>query len=308
MNTARNTWRLWVPRLLAGAVGLILLTAGLVKATEMELFIRQIRDYGSISQPIFVTLSAWGLIGLECALGVGLLAFYRPGLILTLTAMLLLIFVGATGWAWLTGVTEDCGCFGAWLKRTPGEAVLGNVMLLAATGLAWMGRRHSEKPQTRAKAWAVTTAFLIGLTLPVAFGFRISQIGQPQRKSVEMEFNQLQVKGLEQIDWRQGEYLIVLMDTECLHCQDAVPELNTLAQETDLPSVIALCENEDQQRMIFKEEFEPIFPIGQIKGNVFWRLIADNNIPSVILLRNGHVLQIWDEKIPDKDRIKEVLS
>jgi len=308
LNTARNTWRLWVPRLLAGAVGLILLTAGLLKTAEMELFISQVRDYGIISQPIFLTLSAWGLIGLECALGVGLLAFYRPGLTLSLTAMLLLIFVGATSWAWLTGATEDCGCFGAWLKRTPGEAVLGNVMLLAATALAWVGRRHSEKPRTHAKAWAVMTAFLIGLTLPVAFGFKISQIGQPQWKTVEMEFSQLQAKGLEQIDLRHGEYLIILMDTGCLHCQEAVPELNTLAQETDLPPVIALCENEDRQRMMFEEEFEPIFPIGQIKEDVFWRLIADNNMPSVILLRDGHVQQIWDEKIPDKDGIKEALS
>jgi hypothetical protein len=39
-----------------------------------------------------------------------------------------------------------------------------------------------------------------------------------------------------------------------------------------------------------------------------WRLIADNNMPSVILLRDGHVQQIWDEKIPGKDGIKEALS
>lgn len=60
LNTARNTWRLWVPRLLAGAVGLILLTAGLLKTAEMELFIRQIRDYGIISQPIFLIPSYAG--------------------------------------------------------------------------------------------------------------------------------------------------------------------------------------------------------------------------------------------------------
>ncbi|MBC8461613.1 MAG: hypothetical protein H8D67_26860, partial [Deltaproteobacteria bacterium] len=102
-----------------------------MKATDMGLFIGQVRDYGIISQPIVLTLSAWGLIGIECALGVGLLVFYRPRLMLLLTAMLLLIFVGATSWAWLTGATEDCGCFGHWLKRTPGEAVLGNLILLA---------------------------------------------------------------------------------------------------------------------------------------------------------------------------------
>jgi hypothetical protein len=308
MDKARNAWRLLVHRLLAGAVGLILLTASVLKATDMELFIGQIRDYGIISQSIVLTLSAWGLIALECVLGVGLLIFYRPRLILSLTAMLLLIFVGATSWAWLTGSTEDCGCFGAWLRRTPGEAAVENLILLAATALAWVGQRYTQVPQPRAKAWAVATACLIGLMLPVAFGFTISQTGNPQWKTVEIELSQLQIKGLDQFDLRHRAYLIILMDTECLHCQEAVPELNTLAQETGLPPVIALCKNEERQRMMFEEEFEPIFPIGQIKEDVFWRLIADNNTPSVILLRDGHVQQIWDEKIPDKDGIKEALS
>lgn len=67
----------------------------------------QTRDYGIISQQIVLALSAWGLIGLECALGVGLLVFYHPRLTFSLTAMLLLTFIGATRWAWLTGATED---------------------------------------------------------------------------------------------------------------------------------------------------------------------------------------------------------
>jgi hypothetical protein len=78
MDKARNTWHLWV-RLPAGAVGLILLIAGLLKATDMELFIGQIRDYGIISQRIVLTLSTSGLIALECALGVGLLVFIDRG-------------------------------------------------------------------------------------------------------------------------------------------------------------------------------------------------------------------------------------
>ncbi len=171
-------WRLWTPRLLSGAVGLILLAAGLVKAMDMELFIRQIMDYGIVSERLLLILSAWGLIALECALGVALLVFYRPRLMLSLTAALLLIFAGATGWAWLTGVTEDCGCYGAWLKQTPGQALVGDLVLLAATAIAWAGCRHVQAPQTRTKAWAVTIACLSGLALPVVFG-------SPLQRSIE---------------------------------------------------------------------------------------------------------------------------
>ena len=308
MNDARNTWRLWVYRLPTGIVGLILLMASLLKATDMEVFIGQIRDYGIISQGIVLTLSAWGLITLECVLGVGLLILYRPRLILSLTALLLLIFLGATTWAWLTGVTEDCGCFSDWVKRTPGEAVLGNLILLTATALAWLGHRNVQVPQPRIKAWAVATACLIGLTLPVVFGFRATGIHRPESKAVEVDMGYLKMQGLEHIDLNHGMYLIVLMDTECLHCQEVVPELNALAQESDLPNIIGLCTNEESQRKTFVEEFELVFAIGKIEEDIFFRLLSGGEIPRIILLHDGHVQQIWDHKVPDKEKIKAVFS
>ena len=304
MDKARNTWRLWVCRLPAGAVGLILLIASLLKATDMELFIWQIRAYGIISQRIVLTLSAWGLIALECALGVGLLVFYRPRLILSLTAMLLLIFGGATTWAWWTGATVDCGCFGAWLNHTPGEAVLLTLILLAATVLALVGYRPTHAPKPRAKAWAVAIACLIGLTLPVAFGFTISQTAQVQRKTVEMELSQLQIKGLDQFDVRSGAYLIVLMDTGCLHCQESVQELNDLAEAAGLPAVIGLFMNEESERMAFVEQFQPLFSIGQIKKDIFWRLLDEGEIPRIILVNDRRVKKVWDETVPTAEMIR----
>jgi len=304
MDKAQNTWRLWMYRLSAVAVGLILLIAGLLKATDMELFIGQIRDYGIISQRIVLILSAWGLIALECALGVGLLVFYRPRLILSLTAMLLLILVGATTWAWWTGATVDCGCFGAWLNHTPGEAVLVTLIMLAATVLALVGYRHTQAPQTRAKAWAVATACLIGLTLPVAFGFTIPQIGQVQWKAVEMELSQLQIEGLDQADLRRGAYLIILMDTGCVHCQEAVPELNSLTKAAELPAVIGLSMNEESERKSFVEQFQPLFSIAQIKKDIFWRLLDKGEIPRIILVNQRRVMKVWDETVPTAEMIR----
>lgn len=293
----------WAPRLSAGAVGLILLMAAVSKAADMELSIRQIRDYGIISQHVPVTLSAWGLIALECALGVGLLTFYRPRLIMSATGVLLLIFLGMTTWAWMTGATEDCGCFGAWIRHTPGEAAIQNLFLLAATLLAWVGSRHLQVRHTRAKAWAFASACVIGLTLPVVFGFSVSGITQPQSKTVDIELGHLQIQGLGGIDLRHGAYLIILTDTECLHCREALLDLNTLAEATDLPAVIALCTNEESQRTMFVEEFQPMFPIGQVREDVFLRLLGEGDIPRIILVRDGRVEHVWDQTVPDKDSI-----
>lgn len=296
----------WTPRLLGGAVGLILLTAGFLKATDMDLFIQQIRNYGIIYHYALLVTSAWGLIILECALGAALLVLYRPGLTLPTTVLLLSAFLGAALWAWFNGRTEECGCFGAWVRRTPAEAVIEDIMLLAATCLVWIGYRRTHVPQPRAKAWAVGTACLIGLVLPVAFGFPTSRIDLHQSQGVDLEIGYIHIRGLDNIDLNYGVYLIILMDTGCLHCHEIVPELNMLAKATDLPSVIALSTNEELQRIKFVEEFQPIFPIGQIKEEIFSRLLNDRDIPCIILISDGHVQHVWDQTIPDKDRIKAV--
>jgi thiol-disulfide isomerase/thioredoxin len=303
-----RAWRFWVPRVLAGAVGLLLLIAAVLKATDMELFIRQIRNYDIISHRVVLALGAWGIIALEAALGVALVVFYRPRLILSSTALLFLILAGVTSWGWFTGATEDCGCYGAWLKQTPAQATLENLVLLAAIVLAWLGHRHLDAPHTRAKAWAVTAACFMGLLLPLAFGFPISGITRSQSKPVEVDLGKVQIQGIDHIDVRHGTYLMVLMGTDCPHCQEAVPELNLLAEVTQLDGVIALSTNDESQRLTFIEEFQATFPMGQISDDDFWGLLGNSDIPRFILVRDQHVQQVWDQVVPSIDMIEAALS
>lgn len=306
-SRVRAGWRWWAIRLLAGAVGLFFLTAGVLKATDMEHFIRQVRDYQIISDRVALVLTAWGLIVAECALGVGLVVLYRPRLILTLTGLLLVIFLGATGRAWMTGATEDCGCFGAWAKRTPAEAMIEDLILLVAIGVVWVGHRRLPVSQTRFKLWAVTMACLVGLALPVVFGFPISAIGQPPSPSPQMELGNLQVQGLDDVDLTRGEYLIILIDTECSHCQEAVPQMNALAAASDLPRMISLCKNEEWQRMLFAAKYQSQFPIGYISEADFMRLLALGDTPRTLLVRDQRVLRVWDKTLPSKEAIKAAL-
>ncbi|MBW1860263.1 MAG: hypothetical protein JRI70_09390 [Deltaproteobacteria bacterium] len=299
-------WHWWIPRFLAVGVGLVLLIAGILKAVDPELFIRQIKAYGIIQERALLVVSAWGLIVLECGLGAALIVLYRPKIVMPLTALLFLIFTGVTGWAWLTGATQDCGCYGAWIQHTPGQAVIENLVLLAATVLAWIGCRHTEMPQTRVKAWAVTVACLIGLAMPVAFGLPTWGINNSDPKPPE--FDPIQVHGVGDVDLNTGGYLIVLMGTDCLHCQEAIPELNMLSENPDLPMLIALCTSKEADCIDFTEEFLPVFPIGHISDDLFWHLLADGDMPRTILLEDGRTRQVWDQTVPTKDDIQAAYS
>jgi len=299
-------WHFRVSRFLAVSIGLVLLVAGILKAVDLELFIRQIRDYDMIHERVVLLASAWGLIVLECGLGVALIVLYRPRVMMPLTASLFLIFTGATGWAWLTGATQDCGCYGAWLRHAPGQAAIENLILLATTVLAWMGCRHIRTPQIRSKAWTVMIACLIGFVLPLVFGFPAPGFKEWPLMSDERAVSPMQVSGLEDIDLNDGVYLIVLIGTHCLHCQEAVPELNMLAENPELPRLVALCTSEEEGCIEFTEAFLPVFPIGKISDDLFWRLLADGHMPRTILLEDGHIRQVWDQTVPSSDDIEAV--
>ena len=300
-------WRAGLYHVLSAVLGLILLTAGLLKGVDMELFVRQMRDYGIISHNTLLVLSAWGVVTMECTLGIGLLIGYRPRQILFLTALLFLAFMGATLWALLTGSAEDCGCFGAWLGHSPAQAALLNSTLLLVTSLTWRWCEHRERPRSRIKAWVTALAFVAGLALPVVFGFSISRVSQPPPEAVGLELGPLEVQGLEERNLNLGAHLIIVMATDCDHCQESVSELNMLVDIPDFPLAVALCTNGESERIQFTEDFQPLFPLGQIDDEDFWRLLGDGDMPRILLVQDGRILRVWDESVPDENMIRDSL-
>jgi hypothetical protein len=299
-----RNWQILVPRLLAGALGLFFVAASLSKAVDVELFVRQIKAYGIISDTILVALTAWGLIALECTLGVGLVVFYRPKLFLGIAAGLLIFFWALTSWAWWTGATENCGCFGGWMDRTPGEEAIENVVLLLATFFAARRPGHLKWQPSRLRAWAVVVAAVVGLALPVASGFPTLKAKPSESAEVKTELSQLALHGPQVVDLTQGTHLVVLMSTDCLHCREAIFDLNELALIPDLPPIVALCTDDEFQCEVFVEEFQPGFPIGCVTDSLFFELLGDGNVPRILLLREGQVLHAWDDVVPEEDMIR----
>ncbi|MDB9822425.1 hypothetical protein OAC89_01860 [Deltaproteobacteria bacterium] len=306
MLTAKKR-RWWIVRFLPAAVGLILLISGVLKAIDMDLFVRQVRDYGIISNHFLLILSAWGVILAEFTLGTALIVSYRPKLTIPLTVLLLLIFLGVTAWAWFTGVTEDCGCFGSWMQRTPGEALIEDLVFLVALIPACFVQEHSVKPVDHIKVWAVIVACVTGLTLPFLSGYPISRISRSIPESIDIQQSFLEIRDIVQMDLEHGAYLFVLMSTDCLHCREAFEYFKTWAKEPDIPDVIALSANDKEQIQSFTEEIWPDFPVLQISEEGFWRLLGDGDIPRLLLLRDQRILKVWDEDIPDINSIREIL-
>jgi len=306
-------WRVWSARLIEVVIGVVLLAAGLVKAYQPLDFIQQITDYRIVTAPTPVKIIAWLMIAVECALGAALVAGYQRRIVLPATLILFLMFLAALGWAWHTGATTDCGCFGSWVKRTPAQAFLEDLLLLSAVVAAWILGRPEPAKHRPWRLGAVAIAVITGLAITALASHSQRQSSDPvlrlqAQAPQQSPFKTVAVSDLPQ-DVRQGYYLVALIDTGCEHCQASVPELNQLSSHHEsLPPLAALCSNEAAEVVKFHEKFSTQFPIGRISHDDFLRLFERGKPPRIFLLRNGAVIKIWDGMVPPETEIKSLSS
>ncbi len=305
---SRGRWHRTINRLLIGSVGMVFLAASLMKAADMELFFRQILAYGIVRQPQWIVLVARTLVAFEFALGVGMLFCGMQWYILNTASATLLFFLGLTTWAWATGVTDDCGCFGGWWDHTPGEEAFQNLILLGMLIKARFGGDPRPVPLPRAGIWALPAACMAGLFLPLAFGFHLSAMTLPDPRISSQKIDLGCVKGVDGLDIERGRHLFFLMGTDCQHCQAVLGELDELAESVTGLHVLGLCKDDEKKRTAFEADFEPSFQLGQVEDKIFWRLLGKGQMPRIILFDKGRITKTWDRHVPSYDEVERAVS
>ncbi len=307
----RTGWQDLITRGIEILIGLVFLTAGGLKAYEPLDFIRQIGDYGIVTQPQLVRLIAWVMILVEVGLGTAMVVGFRRRISVPLAMLMLIGFIVMLGWAWQSGATEDCGCFGSWVKRTPAEAFTEDLLMLGATSLAWWLRRHHIEVETgRWRAAAVALSLLIGISVTTFASNSARQSSDPieRMKAQASPPNILEgvtVEGIDS-DLRTGTRVLALIDTGCNHCQESVPELNRLAGELrprEIP-LVALCSNKADEVALFIDKFNASFPLGRITPEQFTRLFERGKPPRLLLIHDGLLRRIWDGTVPHASEIR----
>jgi len=295
-------------RLFAAVIGIVLLAAAIIKSYDIELFMRQIMDYRIITGQTVLIISAWGLIIIEFVLGASLLVYFRPKITIPLSVVLLCVFIGATLWAWITGVTEDCGCFGSWAKRSPGGAMIEDLIMLGVLLLSWPGRDYKSGEGRRVKPLTVTAALAAGIILPVVFGAPVKGLVGVTGGDGRSEEDLFTLQGHEDLDLKSGAFMFVLIGTDCSHCRDSVEAFNRLAKKTDPLKYFALSADPEDEIDSFIDELEPAFPVLKITEDDFYRLLGMGTTPRSMLVNKQQIIKAWDEEVPSAAAISEVLG
>ena len=324
-------------RIVEVLLGALFLLAAVLKALDANLFVHQIFLYGVFEDQTLLGMVALVTLFVETVLGLAMVLGLRMrGLVPVAVLGLLVFFTGLIMYAW----PEDCGCFGK-VKMGPEVSIAKNVAMMAAAAFilyALRGRDVRQIPlrigvsvvvgllasayaypqvfqQSVRNSPAVATPAPPATPAPAVENTPAPDVSTPSAVPapaapgpyagyiVETEFG-------EQLDIGQGDYLVASLSMTCEHCMEAVPTLNELMLNPEMPRLVAFALEPEPGKMV---EFQAMtgaqFPMLNFGSNFleFSRFMAAAP-PRLALVRNGHIGVVWDGEIPDAATIQAAVS
>ena len=136
----------WVERLLRWTLAGIFLAAALPKIMDPSGFAADISHYALLPDMLVNTLAVV-LPWIEAVMGLALLSGFAAEGALALANVLMVVFLGAMGQAWIRGLDIDCGCFGhSGVREKVGVAILRDLGFLAiALGALWFRSMRNRR-------------------------------------------------------------------------------------------------------------------------------------------------------------------
>jgi uncharacterized membrane protein YphA (DoxX/SURF4 family) len=276
------------------ALGLVFLLAGVLKALDPAEFARQIAGYGLVGG----TVAAAGaplLIALEIGLGAALLLGAFPMAAAGAGCGLLAGFIAIEAYGLMHGRTEACGCFGAYVQRTPREVIAEDLLfigfgILAVWGLAgWRGLAR------RAAVAALPLAGAVALALPLA---------SPHLPLDRLLTRLAPGRTLDDLGIRAhlpslaaGRHLIALIDVTEPAAAATAAALDALAAAPGSPAIVALTPATPEEVAAFQWSAAPGFEVRSIDRGALKPLYR--RLPRFFLLQDGRVVWVRDDAPPD---------
>lgn len=283
----------WVGHAARLALGAVFLLAGALKIVDVADFAHTTAGYGLVGAKTALVVAPL-MIAIEFALATALLAGYRTRAAAVLTGMLLIAFIALEGWGMAHGRTESCGCFGAYVQRTPLEVILEDVgfLALAVLAIAFLGPWEARRRRHAAAAVLIAAVAALGLALAsprlpidpwvtrLAVGRTVGELGLESKLPPGVQENGL----------------VALLDLTDPVSKEAAAALNDLAAAPGLPKVIALTPSSDTDYAAFLWDAYPGFDVLTADPPLLKRLYR--RLPLYFRLRSGRVEAIYRDPRP----------
>ncbi len=254
-----------------------LISPGIVEVTLIEQGLFVYRDAAAV----FVRL----LIGIEFSLGI--LYILNCELKRIVIPSSLIFLIASTLYLFYTGYIlkdmDNCGCFGDVIPMSPLESIIKNIILLAL--IFYFIKLNPDNKNN-----ILVVFFTVFLTISLVF------IVLPLKSYEDFKFGDItSFVGKGRVDLTEGEKFIVILNTECEHCQELAKELSSLKSNQAISSkIFALLFSEgnisvDSFKLLTKFDY----PYYRIDIDKFFDLIGTSP-PRIYWLKDGIVKEYWD--------------
>lgn len=301
MSTAKRrkvtkpaAWPTWA-RL---ALGVMFLVAGVGKVFDPLSFISALGSYGvpeALRAPIAMVLPA-----LEVLVGGMLVAGWATRAAAAAAAGLMVLFIAAIGYGVWLGTLEECGCFGPFIQRSPRDAALIDLAMLAVAAALW---RYGPSTRTAFGGWRGATLAGVGLaSIAIASVLVVSgPTGVPVMVGGALD--------MRSVDLRQGEHLLYLFHYECPHCAEMSPRVASYTQDPSLPPVVGLTFRTPQDEMDrYLRKYGMAIPAQVLQPQEFLGITGEGAVPQLVYVRNGKVERSWLGLLPEIEELHEELA
>jgi uncharacterized membrane protein YphA (DoxX/SURF4 family) len=270
------------------ALGTIFVAAGVLKSLDVAEFARQTAEYGVVGHDTAGLLAPL-LIALETTLGIALLAGWRPRLAAALTGALLVVFISLEAWGISHGRTEACGCFGAYVKRTPEQVIYEDLAFLGlalivifAIGRWQTSRRRLATTLTAGAAVAMLGFAVASPRLPIDALVTSLKTG---KSAADLGIaSRLPEEGA-------GGTLVAILDVTDPISKDVAASLSAMAEAGGPVKVVALTPSSEQEQAAFMWDASPSFEVVAADRGLLKPLYR--RLPVYFLVRAGKVARIF---------------
>lgn len=280
------------------ALGLMFLVAGVGKTLDPWSFLSALGSYGVpevLRTPVAMTLPA-----IEVVVGVLLVAGWATRFAAAAAAVMMAMFIAAIGYGVWLGTLEECGCFGPFIQRSPRDAALIDLAMLAVAIAVW---KVVPARKTVLAGWRGAT--LAGLGLASIAITTVLVVSGPTGVSA-VSGGALDMRS---VNLREGEHLLYLFHYECPHCAEMSPRVAEYAKDPTLPPVVGLTFRTPEDELDrYLQKYGMSIPAQVLAPQQFIGITGEGAVPQLVYVRDGRVQRSWLGLLPMVDELREELG
>lgn len=293
-------------RLLLGATFCF---SAIVKLYPIEPFEYTLVEQG-ISNWSLAPFASRLIIAFELALGLNLLFGVKLYKLTLKATMALLVFFTLYLFIQLykEGNVDNCGCFGTFLKMTPFESIVKNLVLLLMAILLYY---QKLKIFSLDKTWLFVTIAVFSLVIPPILNppdwyFQVQ--GTVDYKTGEIDFSKIpdRFSDGEIHKLNQGKVIAAFVSPTCPHCKLACMKLSIIKRKNPEFKIYAIFYGNEKYLDSFVSETKLSIPY-LFYNHLNFMKIVDGSVPAVLFIDNGKLISRKDQLGLDGKEVENFL-